>query len=94
MNSIWNDPDCVVRAGRVWKAVVPFLIELDTVFPQKFGVTHVADNCADSAAYSLNFSDHIQDKVQVSINIKVVEDGHLKGGHHSPHHEHLSPLKI
>ena len=38
MNSIWNDPDCVVRAGRVLEAVLPCLIELHTVFFQELGV--------------------------------------------------------
>ena len=93
MNSIWNDPDCVVRAGRVLEAVLPGLIELHTVFFQELGVTHVTDHCADAATYSLHFSDHIIDKAKVGINIKVVEYWHLKGRHHSPHHEHLGTLK-
>ena len=62
MNSIWNDPDCVIRAGWVLEAVLSCLIELHTVFPLELGVTHVTDHCADATAYSLHFSDHISDK--------------------------------
>ena len=94
MNSIWNDPDFVVRAGRVWEAVISFLVELDTLFPQKLGIAHVTDDCTNSPANCLNLSDHFRDQIHVSINIKVVEDWHLKWGHYSPNHEHLGLLKI
>ena len=94
MNDIWNDPDFVVRAGRVLEAVIPSLIKLHALFPQKFGIAHVTDDCTNSPANCLNLSDYFRDQIHVSINIEVVEDWHLKWGHHSPNHEHLGLLKI
>ena len=48
MNSIWNDPDFVVRAGRVWETVVSFLIEMDSLFPKELAVAQVTHHCTVS----------------------------------------------
>ena len=81
MNNIWNDPDFVVRAGRVWEAVIPGLVELDTLLPEELGVAHITDNCPHSPANCLHLRDHLLYKRHISINIKVVKYWHLEGGY-------------
>ena len=92
MNSIWNDPDFVVRAGRVWETVVSFLIEMDSLLPKELAVSHVTHHCPHPPPGRLNLRDHFHHQLHVSLDIKVVKYWHLERCRYASYHENLRLL--